>query len=104
MLLSGCSLDAFFLRKPYFSCRSLLLSTSVLNDTLCILLESVLVNFSILYLIAVVGIGPPLLEIGELGLCWFKCILWSRMIVIMIVLNNGFQQGIVWLPKCVYKL
>ena len=31
--MSGCFLDAFFLRKPYrFSCRSLLLSTSVLND------------------------------------------------------------------------
>ena len=31
MLLSGCSLDAFF-EEAIFSCRFLLLSTSVLND------------------------------------------------------------------------
>ena len=31
ILLSGCSLDSL-LRKPYISCRSLLLSTSILND------------------------------------------------------------------------
>ena len=44
MLLSGCSLDAF-LRKPYFSCRSLLLSTSVLNDNMlaCIFVVSVMI-------------------------------------------------------------